>query len=79
MGNLKSSENSLNQHIKLKHEDFWKNKSYIMKQQQHNIFFEDKEEEKSEEHNFFNNNNNDDDSNNNQTIDFNKIIENFWR
>lgn len=80
-GCLKSygSENSLNQHIKLKHKEFWKKNTYTSTKQSENIFFDEKEEDKNEEGIYLFNNNVEEDNSGNQTIDFGKIIENFWR
>lgn len=46
MGKLISSENSLNQHIKLKHPDYWKEMKFSDFKHNENIYCEDKEEDK---------------------------------
>jgi hypothetical protein len=72
-GKLKSSENSLNQHIKLKHEELWKKKKSNFLKQTDNIF--------SEENENANNKDNvytfkiEDDSHDYPRIDFNKFNE----
>ena len=79
------SENSLNQHIKLKHNDFWKKNKYT-EEKDDNIYCEEKDEAADgngpefgvvANREFGNFRNNTDDNSENQ-VDFDKILENLW-
>lgn len=76
MGKLKSSENSLNQHIKLKHFNFWNKMKYTQIKPNDNIYQEDKEENKQDNIFTFQEEGEETHNNDNQ-IDFDKIIDNF--
>ena len=76
MGKLKSSDNSLNQHIKLKHPDFWNKMKYTTIRPTDNIYEEDKEENRGD--NIFTFQDDADEGHNTENqIDFDKIIDNF--
>jgi hypothetical protein len=75
MGNLRRSENSLNQHIKLKHSDFSVKKIKKAKSKEDYIYCEEKEENgKGEDFEFKRDNMSID----NKDMDFGKILENLW-
>lgn len=69
------SDNSLNQHVKIKHQEFWKKTKYSnLANPQENIYFEEHDEPKGEDIFEFENENRHPD---NQPIDFDKIIDTF--
>lgn len=74
MGKLIRSENSLNQHVKLKHEELWKKMKTPGLRPTENIYYDDKEDMKKEDVYTFKI---EDEKNENQEIDFDKILENF--
>lgn len=73
---LISSENSLNQHIKLKHQNFWNKHQLNYKLNLENIYLEDKKEDKKQE-DIFQFPDEDDKKDENQAIDFDHIVDNF--
>lgn len=71
------SDNSLNQHVKIKHSEFWKKSKYTtINNNQDNIYFEEKEEPRNED--IFEFKDDEEKNNDNQAIDFDQIIDNFW-
>ena len=81
MGKLTSSENSLNQHIKLKHNEFISKRKYSGEKND-NIYCEDRDDihddHRLKDDELINFKNTDDFSHDNQEIDFGKIVENLW-